>query len=430
MILAGGEILAPEQTGEVLEQLPERLAETLSAEPPEPLCVIEACGELARRAAAGAYDGLLRAVLAAGTVTRAQVDSAIAFFSGESLWYKWETELGAERFPVRVAPPGSPFAIERRLEPLGVLLHIAAGNVDALPAYSVAEGLLAGNVNLLKLPQADSGLSVLLLAELARLEPRLAPYLYVFDTPSSDWETLSRLAGFADGLVVWGGDEAAAAARKLAPLNARIIEWGHKLSFAYASPDAPDGQLEGLARQIVATRQLLCSSCQGVFVDTENLPELHRFCERFLPILDREALAAPPPEIGVQARITLLQHTERLEGSPGKRLFRGRRASVTAAEDSALELALGFGHCWAKRLPREQIPARLRPYKGYLQTAGLLCVPGEWEALSALLRRAGVCRIRTGAHMSEPTAGEAHDGEFPLRRYMKIVETEQPFPEG
>ena len=35
--------------------------------------------------------------------------------------------------------------------PKGVLFHIAAGNVDALPAYSVLEGLLAGNINLLKL---------------------------------------------------------------------------------------------------------------------------------------------------------------------------------------------------------------------------------------------------------------------------------------
>ena len=42
--------------------------------------------------------------------------------------------------------------------PLGVLLHIAAGNADGLPAFSVAEGLATGNINILKLPQADNGL--------------------------------------------------------------------------------------------------------------------------------------------------------------------------------------------------------------------------------------------------------------------------------
>ncbi len=426
MILSRGEILGPEGAGGVLERLPVWLAETAAAEPPGPQCVVDACAALAQQVAEGAYDGVVRALIAGGTVSPAQVLAAVQYFSRESLLFKLETELGAERFPVRLTPPGAPFAIERRLAPLGVLLHIAAGNVDALPAYSVVEGLLAGNVNLLKLPQADGGLSVLLLAELVRLEPRLLPYIYVFDTPSGDLGTMGKLAALADGIVVWGGDEAVRAARRLAPPETRVVEWGHKLSFAYAVPDAPEEDLAGLARQIVSTRQLLCSSCQGVFVDTGGLAQLHAFCERFLPILDREALAAPPPEPAAQARITLMQYTARLEGSPGARLFPGARATVTACEDSALEMSLCFGNCWAKRLPRAEIVPKLRPYKGYLQTAGLLCAPADWDALSALLRRAGVSRIRTGGNMSVPIAGEAHDGEFALRRYARVVETELP----
>lgn len=427
MILARGAISAEENAGDVLDKLPGWLAETFSAAPLDPLCVVNACDTLARRVTSGAYGSLVRMVLSGGTVTQAQLDSAALFFSRESLLFKLKTELGAERFPVQETPPGTPFRIERRAEPLGVLLHIAAGNVDALPAYSVVEGLLTGNINLLKLPQADGGLSLLLLQELVQIEPRLLPYIYGFDTPSSDLETLQKLAALADGIVVWGGDEAVAAARQLAPLNARIIEWGHKLSFAYAVPDASDEQLAGLARQIVTTRQLLCSSCQGIFLDTESLPVLHRFCERFLPILDREVLSAPPPDIGTQARITLLQYTARLEGRTEERQFPGQRVTITASADSALALSLGFGNCWVKRLPRGKLIAQLRPCKGLLQTAGLLCGAAEWDELSTLLRRAGICRIRTGAHMSDPMPGEAHDGEFALRRYTKLVETELPY---
>lgn len=426
MILSRGLLLEPEQTGEVIAKLPEWIAETSAAVPLAPECVVAACDALARRVGAGAYDALVRKLIADGIVTQAQVEQAAHFFRRETLEYKLKTELGAERFPVRDTPPGSCFAVERRLAPLGVLLHIAAGNVDALPAYSVAEGLLTGNINLLKLPQADAGLSVLLLAALTEIEPRIIPYLYVFDTPSSDVNTMQKLAAFADGIVVWGGDEATAAARRLAPLNAKVIEWGHKLSFAYATAEASDKELAGLARQIVSTKQLLCSSCQGVFVDTDSMETLYRFCERFLHILDREAQAFPPPDIGLQAKITLLQYTERLEGGNGKRLFAGKRTSVTASEESVLEMSLTCGNCWIKRLPRGKIVSELRRCKGYLQTAGLLCTPADWEPLSELLRRAGVCRIRTGEHMSLPMAGEAHDGEFALRRYTKIVETELP----
>ena len=87
--------------------------------------------------------------------------------------------------------------------PLGTLFHIAAGNVDILPAFSVAEGLLTGNINILKLPQADSGLTVQIAARLAETEPALADYLYVFDTPSTDIAAMKKMADMADGIVVW-----------------------------------------------------------------------------------------------------------------------------------------------------------------------------------------------------------------------------------
>ena len=60
-----------------------------------------------------------------------------------------------------------------RRYPLGVLLHVGAGNMEGLPAYSAVEGLLAGNINLLKLPENDNGISSFLLRRLAAIEPRL-----------------------------------------------------------------------------------------------------------------------------------------------------------------------------------------------------------------------------------------------------------------
>ena len=92
----------------------------------------------------------------------------------------------------------------------------SASRRAGLPAYSVAEGLLAGNVNILKLPSMDQGASILLLKELTDLEPRLRDYVYVFDVPSTDLESLTVFARAADAVVVWGGDEAVRAARRLA----------------------------------------------------------------------------------------------------------------------------------------------------------------------------------------------------------------------
>ena len=67
-----------------------------------------------------------------------------------------------------------------------------------------------------QLPQADQGLSVLLLKALVDQAPELAPYVWVFDTPSDDLPAMERMAELSDGIVVWGGEGAVSAIRRLA----------------------------------------------------------------------------------------------------------------------------------------------------------------------------------------------------------------------
>ena len=46
------------------------------------------------------------------------------------------------------------------------------------------------------------------------------------------------------------------------------------------------------------------------------------------------------------------------------------------------------------------------------------------QPIADLLARAGVDRIMRAGHMSVTFCGEAHDGEYPLRRYMRVVNIE------
>ena len=324
-----------------------------------------------------------------------------------------------------MTPPHSGLTLTKEVLPLGVLFHIAAGNVDGLPAYSAVEGLLTGNVNILKLPQADGGLSVLLLHALTQAAPELADYLYVFDTPSDDLPAMQKMAAMADGIVVWGGEGAVSAVRGLAPTGCRLIEWGHKLSFAYVTPkgETPEA-LYALAAHIADTRQLLCSSCQVIFLDTEDREEVRAFCRRFLPALEEAMAAGAPLDDGSAAQVTLAQYEQRLESitAPGPEVFYGKGCSLTIGDDGELALSLQFGNPLVKALPRAQLPAMLRRHKGVLQTAGLICAPEEREELAMVLLRAGVVRVTGPGDMSRTTCGDAHDGDYPLRRYTRVTE--------
>ena len=422
MILYRGELHDDRDLPELLGRLEGDCLAALAGEPITPELVVRACDSLARDIAGGRFDHLLRPFLEAFSIPQSQLDAALGLFTRESLTRKLRLELGEDPAAEDLPHPGFT-PIRRRRYPLGVLLHIAAGNVDGLPAYSVVEGLLAGNINLLKLPSMDHGASLLLLHELGERQPRLKDFIYVFDVPSTDLASLSALAEVADGIVVWGGDEAVTAARRLAAPNTKLITWGHKLSFAYATSAATDGDLSALARHMCLTRQLLCSSCQGIFLDTEDMGAVEALGERFFTILQAENRRHPPADINLRARAALHLRTEALEAhASGRRILRGGGVSVTVAPDSRLELSWLGGNCWVKPLPRRDLLAALKGQKGYLQTAGLLCAPEEREELTALLARVGLVRITEAGEMSRTLPGEAHDGDYPLRAYSRIVE--------
>lgn len=419
MILYRGEIFDDKELPRLRADLPRRCLEAIASQRITAGQVMAACGELAARVRRGDYDEIIQPFLSNFSIDPARFAQALALFQPENLAYKVQLELGGTP-PLQ--PPGCP-PIRRERFPLGVLFHIAAGNVDGLPAYSVVEGLLAGNVNILKLPSLDRGASLLLLRELVALEPALRDFVYVFDVPSTDTETLMGFARLADGIVVWGGDEAVKAARTLAPPEAEVIAWGHKLSFAYVSGDPTDEGLRALARHVCQTRQLLCSSCQGIFVDSGDMRQVAALGERFFAILQEEDRQHPPADISLRAKAALHQWNEALEAhATGRKILRGGRVGVAIAPDSRLELSPLAGNCWVKPLPRARLVTALKPEKGRLQTAGLLCPAPDRPALSQLLARAGVVRVTPPAEMSRTLPGEAHDGSYPLQRYTRLVE--------
>ncbi len=426
MILANGRLRPSEEQGSLLAGLENDLNETLTrGEHPSPEVVISACEALAQKALAGAFDVQLAGLGLGGGLLQEQMALAVGLMSRESLEVKVHLELGEDFWVSKtVQPPYFDKTIRRRVAPLGVLFHIAAGNVDGLPAYSVVEGLLAGNINILKLPSADNGLSLGMLEELVKAEPALAPYVYVFDTSSEDLEAMQAMAAMADGIVVWGGDGATSAVRNMAPAGVKLIEWGHKLSVAYATPAGLNREnLAALAHHLMETRQLLCSSCQTLFLD-EGVDEA-AFCREFLPLLEEAAAKAAPLDVGSRAQVTLSLYTGRLEEAAGhtdRRVFRGKGCSLTLCPAGGPELSPQFGNLLVKPLPRAGLVAALRKEKCHLQTAGLLCGEEEREELTNLLFRAGVTRVTGPGEMSLVSALDAHDGELPLRRYSRIVE--------
>lgn len=226
MILYKGKLYETKEQERLLARLEQDINDTRIHRKLDISKVINAVDAIGQKLKAGIYHEKIARLGIEGM--EEQIRTVIAMTDRENLTYRLEVELGQLREPflkgqVIKGRRGSCLeAVDTYIYPLGTLFHIAAGNREGLPVYSVLEGLLTGNINILKLPQADQGLSIEILQALLEIEPHLVEYIYVFDTPSTDLDAMCAMAAMSDGIVVWGGDEAVEAVRRFACAQQRV----------------------------------------------------------------------------------------------------------------------------------------------------------------------------------------------------------------
>ena len=112
--------------------------------------------------------------------------------------------------------------------PIGFLVHIAPTNAINVPFLSVVEGLLAGNVCFVKTGGSELIFPQLCLRALVDCDASgsLAAFIYAAQIPSRRQDLLKQLVAHADGVAVWGGEEAISGIRAIAPPPARVIRVG------------------------------------------------------------------------------------------------------------------------------------------------------------------------------------------------------------
>jgi hypothetical protein len=418
MNLIDGRIVGEAECRAWLKELPHIVEETLAAGFPNAETVIAAADALSQSLGP---DDAARWLPVGEGLAAVLLAEAKRILSRDYLTRKLALELGPAPFDYHDIGNGRRVACR----PLGVLTHIAAGNAQGLPAFSVLEGLLTGNVNLLKLPGHDDGLSTELLHRLVDIEPRLRRHVSVFDLPSTDADAIRALLNASDAVAVWGSDFAVSGIRALAHPSLQLIEWGHRLSVSCVTRrgETPEA-LAGIARDICETEQLVCSAPQCVYYEADGFDDLAAFGERLASALTDAAAAFPPrpPDPGSQAEITELSLLSSLEELlENRRVIRGSSFLIVVTDDDTLVATPGFRTVWLKPMRPASFDAALRRRHGYLQTVGLACAQGELDGLSERLFRCGVCRVMPCGEMTGNTAGEPHDGGYALRRYVKSV---------
>ncbi|MEX2984316.1 acyl-CoA reductase [Streptomyces sp. C36] len=425
-----GAFIDDEEAGRRLAGLPAAVEAAL-ARPLETETLLAACDTLATALLDPAHPTHARLARLLPEGEDASVLAELGAFLGRrELTRKLRRELGGTA-PQRLGRPDARETVYEAWAPVGLVAHIAPGNAATVAPLSLVEGLLAGNVNILKTSGSDSLLAQHLLAELAALDESgaIAERVIVLRFSSARQEWLRLMCAPADAVAVWGGEAAVEGVAAHVPAGCRLVEWGHKISFAYLTRDAwRDAEvLDALAADVCLYEQQACSSPQVVYLDTEDADEVFAFAERFAAVLAAMPPAEPPtdgPDPAEEAELTTTELIARLEEHLGlTHVVSAPDGSWRVMADTRPALTASPLHrsVWVKPLPRRNILATLRPMRRYLQTAGIAGNRTDTAELARLTLAAGATRVTPVGAMQAGYSGEPHDGVYALQRYSRRV---------
>lgn len=360
------------------------------------------------------------------------LQSITAFITKENLQKKLTSELGC-RNPFHLARPTLKEDHFEAWSPMGVLVHVAPTNVFTVGVLCVIEGLLSGNINILKTSTNQQQLPQLFFKAFLELDTLnlLKPYVIIAEVSSHEREMLSLLLQSGNVISAWGSEEAINSIKTMTPPGVRVVEWGHKISFAYFTRErCEDTQsMRRVCEDICLIDQNACSSPQDVFIECESFADLQRFAEMFAEVLGEvsPSMMRTFPEPAQQAEISAVVSVAKTEQALGlTHVIQADDHSWCVIADwrSGLAVSPLFRTIWIKPLLPENIVATLYPMKTYLQTVALIAPTPRVYALSRILLGAGCLRIKPAGQMHNSYGGEPHDGLYALPSFMKRISLE------
>lgn len=313
-----------------------------------------------------------------------------------------------------------------KYNPLGVVLHVTAGNVFLGCIDSLLLGILTKNISLIKLSSSNQVLPLLfidslLLADVNRI---ITPSICLLSWKGGDWTIEDQFKKNVDGIITWGGEDMAASyAKNLAP-NVKLIQHGPKISFHVISKsqesDMSDSFFDNIVRDIYMWDQSACANSQNIFIEFGT--DINKFIKGLELAFERVTCSRGDlsgdeyTEIIKDYQLGLYE-----EFKTGNRVSQGKDFLI--CYDSSLSLtpsALNRSVKIKEFVNIDELSAMLAVFKMYLQTCGLVVSHQERGHYIEALDRAGVKRYTCAGEMLLSSAGAPHDGSFSLRDLLEV----------
>ena len=319
-----------------------------------------------------------------------------------------------------------------------LLVQVWAGNVPALPLWSMVCALLVKAGSIGKVPSAEPLFAGLFARLLAEVHPPLADCLAVVWWKGGEQGPADALFAQADTVLAYGTNESLEQIRARVPVSTRFLPYGHKLGFGLVARAALDAQrapatARMAAHDVARYDQQGCYSPHVFYVERDGKVSPREFAQYLaseLANLQRRfpRRAAALEDAGAIAGWRQSSELKALSAEGDELIGSAQSPWAVAYTDSPQPLAPTAAHRHVQVVAVDRLDdviALVEPYRAFLQTAGIAAEPAELFRISQLLGQAGVTRITAMGAMTAPEAGWHHDGRFNLLDLVRICEIEQ-----
>jgi Acyl-CoA reductase (LuxC) len=359
-------------------------------------------------------------------------DDLWRIFAGDRLWTQLNNELGGadvvdgwRSMPGVDGKHGSVRAAPTRI------VHVLAGNAPGVAAMTVARGALMKGVHLLKMPSNDLLSATAVLRALAATAPdhpvtRSFSAVYWQGGDPAVEGVLFR-PQFFDKLVAWGGDAAIRNAAKYLGPGFELIAFDPKNSISMIGREVFDSEETTAAvaaltaADSVPYNQEACTSSRFHFVEGSH-EQIDRYCAALAVELGKErrstsAKVAPlPADIRDEvAALRMLDPIYRVFGSDDG-------TGLVVRSDEPVEFFPSNKTVNVVAVPT--LEDAMRYINVATQTVSIY-PPARKRELRDTLASAGVQRVVPVGGSAAMPPGLAHDGFFPLQRFVRWVNDEE-----
>ncbi|MDQ0971080.1 hypothetical protein QFZ31_000958 [Neobacillus niacini] len=317
-----------------------------------------------------------------------------------------------------------------------LILHVWAGNVPALPLWSLISGLLVKSGNIGKVSSAEPLFAGWFAQVLVEVAPQLKDCLAVVWWKGGDEAREKEIFRYADVVVGYGSNTSLESMSRRIPVTTRFLPFGHKVSFGVISNAALDSRkalatAHQAAFDIIQFDQQGCYSPHIFYVQKGGNVTPAEFAQYLAQELESYQKRYPRRTLTLE-EMTAAVHWRNQEevssfSNPAKQVFGQTDHHWTVVYEEGAAFSPTCSNRTVKVIAfdeLEDILPSIQHYRKFLQSAGIAAAPKDLFRWAEKFGNIGVTRITALGKMTSPEAGWHHDGRFNLLDLVQMVDIE------